>query len=368
MFPMGHVRIRSFEVGLVYRNGELSGLLEQGSHWFADPLNRFRVVVLSARAPFVEVDDLDVIVRSGLLAKRLAVFDVSDDERVLVWVDGRFERILGPGLHAAFTTVREVEAQRVSTSPLRFEHRALDPVLSSPGAEGFLQVLAVGEGETGILHVDGAVAGSLPPGRHAFWKTGAQVRLVNVSGRLQTLDVAGQDVMTADKVTLRLNALVSFRVTDPLRAVTVAEDASRELYRDAQLALREAVGGRELDAILADKDALLRDVEEGLRRRGAELGLSVERLGIRDVILPGDMRELLNKVTEAKKAAEANVISRREETAAMRSQANTARLLAENPTLMRLRELEVLERVAAAGKLTLVTGEGTMTDRLLKLV
>ena len=71
-------------------------------------------------------------------------------------------------------------------------------------------------------------------------------------------------------------------------------------------------------------------------------------MGIRDVILPGDMKELLNKVTEAKNAAEANLIARREETAAMRSQANTAKLLEDNPTLMRLRELEVLERVAAS--------------------
>ena len=72
---------------------------------------------------------------------------------------------------------------------------------------------------------------------------------------------------------------------------------------------------------------------------------------IRDVILPGEMKVLLNRVTEAKKAAEANLIARREETAAMRSQANTAKLLADNPTLMRLRELEVLEKVAANSKL-----------------
>src|SRR5215216_5119581 len=79
------------------------------------------------------------------------------------------------------------------------------------------------------------------------------------------------------------------------------------------------------------------------------------------VILPGDMKDLMNKVTEAKKAAEADLIVRREETAAIRSQANTAKLLADNPTLMRLRELEVLEKVAATSKLSVVLGE---KDRL----
>ncbi len=105
-----------------------------------------------------------------------------------------------------------------------------------------------------------------------------------------------------------------------------------------------------------------------MRRRAGELGLEIASVGIRDVILPGDMKDLMNKVTEAKKAAEANLIARREETAAIRSQANTAKLLADNPTLMRLRELEVLEKIAGAGKLNVVVGEKGLTDRIVNLL
>ena len=86
------------------------------------------------------------------------------------------------------------------------------------------------------------------------------------------------------------------------------------------------------------------------------------------MILPGDMKDLMNKVTEAKKAAEANLIVRREETAAMRSQANTAKVLEGNPTLMRLRELEVLERVATSGKLNVVLGEKGLAERVVNLL
>jgi len=111
-----------------------------------------------------------------------------------------------------------------------------------------------------------------------------------------------------------------------------------------------------------------KDIEENVRRRAEELGLEIASVGIRDVILPGDMKDLMNKVTEAKKAAEANLIARREETAAMRSQANTAKLLADNPTLMRLRELEVLEKVAGAGKLNIVVGEKGLADRIVNLL
>ena len=86
------------------------------------------------------------------------------------------------------------------------------------------------------------------------------------------------------------------------------------------------------------------------------------------MILPGEMKDLMNKVTEARKAAEANLIARREETAAIRSQANTAKLLADSPTLMRLRELEVLEKVAAAGKLNIVLGEKGLADKVVNLL
>ena len=105
-----------------------------------------------------------------------------------------------------------------------------------------------------------------------------------------------------------------------------------------------------------------------MRRRAGELGLEIASVGIRDVILPGDMKDLMNKVTEARKAAEANLISRREETAAMRSQANTAKLLADNPVLMRLRELEVLEKIASAGKLNIILGEKGLADKVVNLL
>jgi hypothetical protein len=111
-----------------------------------------------------------------------------------------------------------------------------------------------------------------------------------------------------------------------------------------------------------------RELEGLVRDRGAAIGVTVTGVGIRDVILPGDMREILNRVTEARKAAEAALVTRREETAAMRSQANTARIVADNPTLMRLRELEVLEKVSERANLTVVLGEGGLAERVVKLL
>ena len=128
------------------------------------------------------------------------------------------------------------------------------------------------------------------------------------------------------------------------------------------------VGTRELDTILTAKDDVSQELLQQVRGQAPALGLEIRSVGIKDLILPGEMKDLMNKVTEAKKAAEANLIARREETAAMRSQANTAKLLAENPTLMRLRELEVLEKVASAGKFNVLLGEKGLTDKVVNLL
>jgi regulator of protease activity HflC (stomatin/prohibitin superfamily) len=181
-------------------------------------------------------------------------------------------------------------------------------------------------------------------------------------------DVAGQDIMTADKVTLRMNAVVTYRVIDARTAVSTVDDVRQALYREAQLALRAVVGARELDTFLMEKDGVASELADMVRARAKTLGVELIAVGIRDIILPGEMKDLMNKVTEAKKAAEANLITRREETAAMRSQANTAKLLADNPTLMRLRELEVLEKVAANSKLNILLGDKGLTDRVMNVL
>jgi regulator of protease activity HflC (stomatin/prohibitin superfamily) len=362
------IKIRSDEFGLLFRDREFRGLLDAGRHWFLDPLRRVRVEVVSRRAPWLLHDKLDVIVKSGALGDRAKVLDLKDYERGLVWVDGRFSHVLPPGLYAYWTTARDVKVEVIDARAVRFTHPDLPVVLKSALAERVLTQVAVPAGHAGVCFRDGGYEETLPAGRYAFWKDVAEVKVVPVDLREQVVDIAGQEIMTADKVTLRLNALATYRVTDPRLAVSVTEDARQALYRETQLVLRALVGARELDGFLADKDGVVAELEQGLRRRLPALGMELIAAGIRDVILPGEMKELLNKVTEARKAAEANLIVRREETAAMRSQANTAKLLQDNPTLMRLRELEALEKVAASAKLSVVLGDKGLADRVVNVL
>ena len=361
-------KIKPHERGLLFKDGDLVAVLRPGIHWYLDPLLKMRLQVVSPRDPWLAHKDLDLIVKSGKLAGEAVVVDLKDNERALVWIDGRMAAVLAPGLYALWTSEHDVRIETVDAGKMQLVHPELPAILKTPGTAALLDLVKTEPGHVGVWYRDGAYQATLPPGTYAFWKNSGSLKVVDVDTREQVLDISGQEIMTADKVTLRLNALLAYRVTDPLRSVAVADGAPQVLYRAAQLALREAVGAKDLDSLLASKDALGTEVAKALEPRASELGMTIVAAGVRDLILPGDMKDLMNKVTEAKKAAEASLITRREETAAMRMQANTAKILESNPTLMKLKELEVLEKVAHKANLTVLLGEDGLTSKVMKLV
>ena len=368
MFFIKRVKIRTWEIGLLFRDGEFKGLVEPGTHNYIDWLGKFRVDIVSQREPWLTHEKLDLIVKSGALMGRAVVLDLKDHERALVWIENRFSHLLPSGLYAYWTGQKDVRVEIVDARNVRFDHPELKVIARSPMAQRVLDVCSVERDRVGVLFIDGRYIDTLTSGLYAFWKGQSDSRVVEIDLRETMVDVGGQDIMTSDKVTLRLNAVVTYRITDARKAVSQTDDVRQALYRETQLVLRAVIGTRELDAFLSDKDVVAKDIETNVARRAAELGLAIASVGIRDIILPGDMKDLMNRVTEARKAAEANLISRREETAAMRSQANTAKLLADNPVLMRLRELEVLEKIATAGKLNVFLGEKGLADKVVNLL
>ena len=138
----------------------------------------------------------------------------------------------------------------------------------------------------------------------------------------------------------------------------------RFIYRELQLALRRAIGTRTLDEVLADKTSVDSVIASGVTEPLAVVGIDIKNVGIKDIILPGEMKDTLNQVVLAEKTAQANNIRRREETAATRSLLNTAKLMEENPLLIRLKELETLEKVTdRVERLTVFGGlDGVLKD------
>ncbi|CAB1083711.1 peptidase [Alkalispirochaeta odontotermitis] len=368
MFLIKTAKIRSYEKGLYFRDGEFQGLLETGRHWFVDPLFKVKVDVVSQRTPWIMHEDLDVLVKSGGLEGQATVVDLKNNQRALVWIDGRFETVLGPGLYALWTKVRDVQVDIVDARQVHFEHDYFNLIAKSANVASELNISTVEPGCAGVYFQDGTYVETFDPGRYMFWKNMGKVKFYHVDMRETVVDVSGQEIMTSDKVTLRLNSVITYRVVDAFKSVSVVDDSQQAVYREAQLALRAVVGTFDLDTLLSDKERVAKDLEDTIKDRAAAFGIDVLSIGIRDVILPGDMKDMMNKVIEARKAADANLIMRREETAAMRSQANTAKLLDSNPTLMRLRELDVLEKIAGNSKLNVVLGEKGLADRVVNLL
>jgi regulator of protease activity HflC (stomatin/prohibitin superfamily) len=229
-------------------------------------------------------------------------------------------------------------------------------------------VAIAAEGCVAVRSVDGRLDAVLPAGRHAAWASLRTVQLAVIDLRERLLAVNGQEVMTKDRVSLRLNLSASFRVSDAKRLAAVARAPDEVIYLSMQLAAREAVTTRTLDELLAGREVLQAVITPIVRERAAVVGLELIELGVKDIILPGEMKDLLNKVIQAQKEAEANVILRREETAATRSMAQTAKVLAENPLVMRLKELEAYQELAQkVGQVHLVLGEGALEKLQLKI-
>jgi regulator of protease activity HflC (stomatin/prohibitin superfamily) len=309
-------------------------------------------------------------VRPDLAAELFEIVETGADEVAIVSLDGRPVQLMAPWqLRVYWKVATQVDVERIDVaSDLRVDPRHLTMIERQR-----LQVVTeavVENHEAGLLTIDGRFAGRLAPGRHAFWNVGRKVEVKRLDLRPQAVEITAQEMLTKDRISLRVTLTAFRRIVDPERVVAAVPDVDAWLYRLVQFAIREAVAGRTLDEVLSAKASLDAELRDYVRARVADSGFEVTELGVKDVILPGEIRELVNKVVEAERVAKANLIRRQEETAATRSLLNTARLMEENPLLLRLKELESLERlVEKVGRIDLHAGDGQGLDALLtKLV
>ncbi len=365
--------------GLLIRDGRFIRMLEPGRHRLASLFGNVGVELHDATGAFTS-PWAEVIAKRHpeIAATYFETVTVGEGEVAAVSLDGRASLIVRPGETAYVWTVLKrvavkrydvVNAPRLSRTELAAIEKAGVLVASATSA---IATIDVAEGHAGLVLFDGELAETPGPGRYGYWQVGRKVTVKTLDMRPQTLEVTAQEILTQDKVSLRVTLSAFVQVKDARAALLGSADYSQQVYKLVQFAVREAIGGRTLDAVLSDRDRV--DAQIVAQVRGAVDGLGVEviGLGIKDIILPGDMRELINKVVEAEKLAQANLIRRREETAATRSLLNTAKLIEQSPVLMRLKELEALERVTEkVGRIDVHAsngeGLGALLDRLVTL-
>ena len=347
MFWTKQIVIGDGERGLLYRNRRAERVLSPGVYRYVDPFKRIEVVTHNVTRAEYMGTDAEALMAGSLFATAFLTADIGTDEVGLVFKNGKLEDILVPGTRKLYwKALVPVTVEAVSMAQSLGVRADVANRLRQLGALSKVAVaVEVPEESAGLLFIDGKLQNVLAPGAYAFWNFRKNVATEVIDLRVQSLEVSGQELLTRDKVSLRVNLAASLRVVDPIAARTRVAKYLDYLYRELQYGLRKAVSAKTLDELLGDKASLDADIFAYVRGRVAELGLEVLGVGVKDVILPGEMKDILNSVVQAEKAAQANVIRRREEANATRSLLNTAKLIEGSAVLMRLKELEALEKV-----------------------
>jgi hypothetical protein len=297
----------------------------------------------------------------------LEVIEVGDNEIVLQFVNGNFKEVLTAGTYAFWKGVTNTYFSKIDFSKAEIIEKIPMFLFESAKLRAFVRKFIVSSNDKALLFINGIYVKELTAGTHYFWNNSTTVEVKTADMRQQQLEISGQELLTKDKAGLRINFYVRYQVIDISKALVDNKDFEKQLYVLMQLALRAFVGGLTLDELLSKKDTIASAILDEITAKISDLGLAVSDAGIRDVILPGDMKEIMNQVLVAEKKAQANSIMRREETASTRSLLNTAKLMEENEMLWKLKEMEYVEKIAdKIGEIT-ISGGGNIIGQLKEI-
>ena len=232
----------------------------------------------------------------ALAAENFAIVQPGPDQVAIVSMDGEPKHLVLPNTTRAFwKVVTAVDVEMIDTAEnMRIDKRHLNKLDVARGGPVVVSTV-VESHEAGLLYVDGEFVERLKPGRHAFWGVGRTVRIAKVDLRPQPLEVTAQEILTKDRVGIRVTLTAFARIVDPEKAALASSDVNATLYRLIQFAIREAVAARTLDEILAARDTIDAQVRAYVSERAAALGAEIGEIGVKDIILPGDVRELLEQ-------------------------------------------------------------------------
>ncbi len=359
--------IKEQECGYLLKNGILEKFLFAGKHQVAAWLGyECKVVSMTGQVDTHKLP-VEILMKQPEFAKRVVRVQIPDSCIGLHLVNGVYKQVLMDGEALFWNVFEKHEIRLIDVTGTEMTEEQVPRMYRHLIPTRMYKRIVVGEGELGLLYVDNQFTRELKSGTYFYWIYAHEVSCKIFNLRLQQLEISGQEILTADKVGIRLNILCSYRITDPIRLVQRMEGVSNLLYAQIQLLVREYVGRYRLDELLSQKEEIGRFLYHRMQELQEEYCIQVQSLGIKDVILPGEIRDIMNTVLVAEKKAQANVIMRREEVASTRSLLNTAKLMEENQILYRLKELEYLERICdKVGSISL-NGGGNVLEQLAGL-
>jgi len=364
LLVMKKVRINAGFVGLVFKRDNYNRVITEGSYWLKPNEN---VTVFDLSKPFSPAIDLNLLLKDEKLAGMLTIVEIRDNEIVFQYVNGNFKCILHPGRYSFWKGLNTYEFRKADLSKIEIPDDIPMNILVKPEVLQFVRVYAVESFEKGILMVDGKIEKVVETGVYYFWKNPIPIVVLKADLRQQQLEISGQEILTKDKTNIRMNFFTRYKVVNIEKALLENKEFEKQLYILMQLALREYTGNFSLDEILEKKESIAENVLQAVKVKAETLGIEVVDCRVRDIILPGDVKEIMNQVLIAEKKAQANIITRREETASTRALLNTAKLMEENGMLFKLKEMEYVEKIAEKINNISILGNSQVLDQLKTL-
>ena len=361
---MKKVMINAYQVGLVFKKNAYRRMLKEGAYWLWGAETAY---VYDLTKQFFPSIDLNILLRDAELADALQVVEVKETEIVLQFENGLLQQVLTPGRYAFWKGIMNYEFVYADISKIAITENIERAVLMNRLVVPYVRTYSIEQYEKALMYVDGKYAELLQPGVYYWWKNNISINVAKVDIRQQQLEINGQEILTKDKAALRINGYAQYKVADIEKALLENKDYERQLYVAFQLVLREFIGVLMFDELLEKKEALLPYILEAVKSNAMGLGVEVTGFGIRDIILPGDVKDIMNKVLVAEKNAQANSIMRREETASTRSLLNTAKLMEDNVMLWKLKEMEYVEKIADKISNISVSGNGALIEQLKQI-
>lgn len=328
--------------GLLFKNGQFIKLLNPGKYYtFFN--SEIEILLLDEKIDSKNAS-LDVLQENSLLKDMSETVFIEEHTIALRFLNNQFKEVLESGKYAFFNIHRNNEFIICDfSSP--YVDQSIPLYIFNEIDKKYYTKVEVAQYQKALLYFNNQFIELLDSGTYYFWNTNIKVDVIFVDTRIVQLDMATQEILTRDKVTLRINFVCQYKITDYIKVFSEIDNYQDQLYVMSQLVLRQYISQYTLDDLLENKEKISQEITSVLREKSHDYYIEIIDAGIKDVILPGEIRDIMNTVLIAQKKAQANVITRREEIASTRSLLNTARLMDENKTLYKLKELEYLERI-----------------------
>ena len=348
---MFKITIKENEKALVYKDEKFIKVLDTGVHKFFHIFQNYRVErVATTLHGITNQIKAEQLYKSypALVEQYFNVIKLEEYERAYIWLDGKFIELLEAGNIRLYWKEYDVKIEKVNVEE-NYEVSQKHRQLLDKMAKRFDNVkkILVEQNTKGFLYLNEKFEKTVDAGKAYYYTDFYDVEVKAIDQRIKELEITGQELLSADKVTLRCNLTMHYKVTDGLKYLEAVNESKEYMYKQLQFSVREHLGKMNIDEVLSKQHTLSDEILEKFYAICSNIGVEVEGVYIKDIILPGEMREIFNQVIEASKRAEANNIKRREETAATRSLLNTAKLMTDNPALARLKELEALEKITS---------------------